>query len=78
MSPHFPIVKPRQIVKLLLAKGFEERRVTGSHHVFRHPRTGAIVPVPLHGNRDLKPGTLRSILKMAGVSLQELDDYLGR
>lgn len=78
MSPHFPIVKPRQIVKLLLAKGFVERRVTGSHHIFRHPKTGAIVPVPLHGNRDLKAGTLRSILKMADVSLQELDDFLGR
>lgn len=78
MSPHFPTVKPRQIVKLLLAKGFEARRVTGSHHIFRHPKTGAIVPVPMHGNRDLKPGTVRSILKMMGVHLQELDDFLNR
>ncbi len=30
------------------------------------------VTVPVHSSRDLKPGTLRSIIKQAGLSLEEL------
>ncbi len=29
------------------------------------------VTVPVHSGRDLKPGTLRSIIKQAGLSLEE-------
>jgi len=29
------------------------------------------VTVPVHSSRDLKPGTLRSIIKQAGLSLEE-------
>lgn len=76
MSSHFPSIKPRQLIKILQDKGFEERRVTGSHHIFRNPATGQIVPVPIHGNKDIKKGTLRSILKMAGISFQELQNHI--
>ncbi|MBI5299515.1 MAG: type II toxin-antitoxin system HicA family toxin [Deltaproteobacteria bacterium] len=76
MSFHLPVVKPRQIIQILKKRGFKERRITGSHHIFRHAVTGCIVPVPVHGNKDLKKGTLRNILKLADISLAELHQFL--
>lgn len=72
MSSHFPVVKPREIIRILKMKGFEEKKITGSHYIFRHAVTRQIIPVPVHGNKDLKKGTLRSILKMANLSVEEL------
>jgi predicted RNA binding protein YcfA (HicA-like mRNA interferase family) len=34
------------------------------------------VTVPLHGSKDLKPGTLRSIIKQAGLSVEQFVDLL--
>lgn len=76
MSSHFSSVKPRQLIKILEMKGFEQRRVTGSHHIFKHPLKGQIIPVPIHGNKELKRGTVRSILKQAEIGLDELNHLL--
>lgn len=76
MSTHFPSVKPKQIIKILKSKNFEEKRITGSHHIFKNSQTGRIIPVPVHGNKDLKKGTLRSILKMANLTVEELNQLL--
>jgi predicted RNA binding protein YcfA (HicA-like mRNA interferase family) len=51
--------------------------VIGSHYVLAHTDNAALaVTVPYHGNRDLKPGTLRSIIRQAGLSVDELIDLL--
>jgi len=34
------------------------------------------VTVPVHSSRDLKPGTLRSIIKQAGFGLEEFKALL--
>lgn len=38
--------------------------------------TARTVTVPVHGGRDLKPGTLRSIIRQAGFTLEEFADLL--
>ncbi|CCK15914.1 hypothetical protein BN136_1924 [Cronobacter universalis NCTC 9529] len=38
----------------------------GSHQIWWSPRTGKTFPVP-HPKKDLPPGTLNAILKMAGL-----------
>ena len=35
-----------------------------------------IVIVPVHGNHDIKIGTLRSILKQAGLTVEQFKDLL--
>ena len=42
-------------------------RQTGSHKVFKHPTKQGIVVIPEHGKEDVKKGTLKSILKQAGL-----------
>jgi len=52
------------------------RHIRGSHHYLRHPdKPGVPVTVPVH-NRDLKRGTLRAILRDAGITPDELRDLL--
>lgn len=61
-------IKPRQMIKVLEQKGFKFVRQKGSHRLYRK---GTLrVTIPYH-NKDLKPGTLRSILKQADIKKDE-------
>lgn len=62
-------VKPRQIIKVLEGKGFKLIRQKGSHRLYRKGQLR--VTVPYH-TKDLKPGTLRNILKQAGLTEKDL------
>lgn len=66
----------RDAVRALERAGFRVVHVRGSHHYLRHPDRPGLVVVPIHGNRDLPLGTLRSILRQAGMSAEELARYL--
>ena len=59
--------KYKDVKKLLKELGFEEVRQKGSHVIFKNPITGSTFPVPNHGSKELAIGTLRSILKSAGL-----------
>ena len=71
MSQRLPAVKPKQLIRVLEREGWQLDRVRGSHHVFRHPDQRRRVVVPVHG-RELRPGTLRSILDASGISRDDL------
>ncbi len=66
-----PRVRGRQAIRALERGGFELTHVRGSHHYLRKPDVTALVVVPVHGNRDLPAGTLRSILHQAGLTVEE-------
>lgn len=71
MSPELPPVSGKQVVAALERNGWYVKRVRGSHHVLRHPDIPDAIPVPVHGNRQLKRGTLASIMRSAGLSRDE-------
>ena len=56
----------RELIKKIEADGWELVRVTGSHHHFKHPTKAGLVTVP-HPKKDLLIGTVRNILKQAGL-----------
>jgi predicted RNA binding protein YcfA (HicA-like mRNA interferase family) len=63
----------REIVRKLRTLGFVFfRRAAGSHEIWRNPATGAFTTIPNHPG-DMPEGTLRAILKQAGVAV---DDFL--
>ncbi|MFW7267531.1 type II toxin-antitoxin system HicA family toxin [Gluconacetobacter sp. Hr-1-5] len=62
------LMNSREIIKAIEADGWVLRRITGSHHHFRHPTKPGTVTVP-HPKRDIHPKTLRSVEKQAGVKL---------
>ena len=65
-------ISGKQMCKLLESKGWSPARVTGSHHIFMKPGSDLRISVPVHGNRDLKAGLQRAIMKLAGISEDEL------
>ena len=54
------------VEKKLLENGFTLDRVHGSHKIYVKKGFPPI-SVPFHGNKDLKLGTLKNILKTAGI-----------
>ncbi|XQQ07991.1 MAG: type II toxin-antitoxin system HicA family toxin [Leptolyngbya sp. IPPAS B-1204] len=46
--------------------------MTGSHHIYTKEDITTILVIPVHSNRDLPIGTLRNILKDAGLTENDL------
>lgn len=57
-------LSPKAILQIAKDNGWVLRRINGSHHLFKHPETGKAVPIPIHGNKDLKLGTFKAIQKL--------------
>ena len=67
-----PSITPKKLIKFLRAKDFYISRQSGSHVILHsYSDSEKRVVVPLH-NKDLKRGTLDSVLKDAGLEYEEL------
>jgi len=65
-----PVMKPKEVIGALEKAGFELRRQTSSHIIMyksgaRHP-----ISIPQHP-KDLPKGTLRAIIREAGLTKDE-------
>ncbi len=58
------------------ALGLSIDHVTGSHYILYHPGKTQLRVTVAYRNRDLRPGTLRSIIKQAGLTIDEFIDLL--
>lgn len=57
----------RDVLDLLAGNGWVIVRQKGSHRQFQHPDKSGTVTVAGHPSQDLAPGTLKSILRQAGI-----------
>ena len=71
--PKLPVLKPREVVALLIRHGFTCVRQRGSHMQFRHA-DGRATTVPDHGGRDIAPSLLRKIARDIDMTAEELID----
>ena len=69
--PKLPRFTAKDIIALLLERGFVEDRQRGSHKVFYHP-DGRRTVVPFHGNKILRLKLTKSIFKEAKIDAKEL------
>ncbi len=60
------LVTPKELLKVLKKEGWYVERIRGSHHMLKHTSKVGRVTVPVH-KEDLKPKTLHTILKQAGI-----------
>lgn len=67
-----PRASGRAVVRALQRGGFRLSHVRGSHHYLTKPGIAALVVVPVHGNQTLPAGTIRSVLRQAGLTAEEL------
>jgi predicted RNA binding protein YcfA (HicA-like mRNA interferase family) len=73
MTKRLPQVKPREVIAALLRAGFDIHHTTGSHHVLK--RDQLRVTVAYH-NKNLKRGTLASIIRQAGFTVEQFTELL--
>jgi predicted RNA binding protein YcfA (HicA-like mRNA interferase family) len=66
-----PVIKPRETINALLRGGFYLHHQTGSHARLIHKTKLELrVTVPIH-SKDIPKGTLRRIIKQAGLTVEE-------
>jgi predicted RNA binding protein YcfA (HicA-like mRNA interferase family) len=61
-------ISGKAFCRLLLLHDWHLQRIRGSHHIYTNPDKTGILTVPVHGNQDLKIGTLNKLLKDAGLT----------
>jgi predicted RNA binding protein YcfA (HicA-like mRNA interferase family) len=74
--PKLPRVSGAEAIRALARLGFEQVRQRGSHVVLKRTDANGVTGcvVPMHG--ELATGTLRGILRQAGVSVEEFTEQL--
>lgn len=60
-------VKVRDLVRLIESDGWRHVRTTGSHRHFKHSTKPHVVTVPGNTGDDIPIGTLKAILRSAGL-----------
>ena len=69
-----PVISSRECIKALAKIGFYESRQTGSHIILRRDEPGTTVVVP--ERREIPKGTLRNIIRQAGLTVDEFNKLL--
>ena len=73
-----PVVSGKEVLNALAKEGFTIKRQKGSHvHLVKEVEGRVLhVTVPIHGNRDLNPFVLRSIIRQSGYSVEDFTKLL--
>jgi len=61
-------VSGREFARIVERHGWSLLRVSGSHHIYGKQGSIVRLSVPIHGNKPLKVGLLRHLIKMAELS----------
>ncbi len=70
-----PIISARELLKILSKIGYSVDHQTGSHMILRnwnYPYRRITLP----NHREIARGTLRSIIRQSGLTLDEFQEYL--
>jgi len=68
-----PRLTARQIITVLERAGFSLTRQSGSHMIYKNA-TGKRATVPFHASKILHPKVLKSIMRDADLSLEDLSE----
>ena len=75
MPGKLPSVKARQVVRVLEGVGFQRIRQSGSHATYRHP-DGRWTMISIHPEKAIPKGTLRKIIRDAGLTVEDFIELL--
>ncbi|MCL4390162.1 MAG: type II toxin-antitoxin system HicA family toxin [Patescibacteria group bacterium] len=59
--PKLPVIKAKELLKVLKKIGFVESHQSGSHITMKHP-DGRRTTIPYHPSQEIRRGTLKSII----------------
>lgn len=61
------IVSGKEFCRILEKIGWELKTIKGSHHVYMKTGKKERISVPVHGNKSLKSGLQRALMKIAEI-----------
>jgi predicted RNA binding protein YcfA (HicA-like mRNA interferase family) len=73
MSRELPALRAKEVVRILERAGFVKWRQKGSHLTMYRTNDHRAITVPMHFSKTVPKGTLRAIIKQAGLTP---DDFL--
>lgn len=65
-------ISGKDFAKLLEAHGWILARIHGSHHIYFKSGMIERISLPIHGNKELKIGLLKSLMKISGIAENDL------
>ena len=74
--PSLPTLSGRDVVKAFAADGWQMVRQRGSHMILIKDNHMATLSVPDH--REIAKGTLRSLIRSSGLTVEEFIDLAGK
>ncbi|MBI2426685.1 MAG: type II toxin-antitoxin system HicA family toxin [Candidatus Kerfeldbacteria bacterium] len=72
--PVLPSLKPREVVRAFERMGYRQYRQRGSHLIMVKDGSSHQPVIPIHA-RDIKKGTLRAIIRQAGLTVEEFLEF---
>ena len=66
-------ISGKELARLVERHAWELLRVHGSHHIYGKSGSVVRLSIPIHGNKPLKTGLLKHLLKMANLPEKEID-----
>ncbi|UCC30656.1 MAG: type II toxin-antitoxin system HicA family toxin [Phycisphaerales bacterium] len=64
-----PVISGARVVRAFEKAGWRQDRQRGSHVVMLKPECNVSLSVPQH--REIAPGTLRALIRSAGITVDE-------
>jgi predicted RNA binding protein YcfA (HicA-like mRNA interferase family) len=74
--PSLPAVSGKDVVAAFQAAGFHVARQEGSHVILKRAGHRFHLSVPCHSGQDIKQGTLRRLIRDAGLSVEQFVELL--
>jgi len=65
-------VSGKELARVFEQHGWQLLRVRGSHHVYGRSGSPIRLSIPIHGNKPLKIGLLKHLLREAGLDDADL------
>jgi predicted RNA binding protein YcfA (HicA-like mRNA interferase family) len=69
--PKLPVATGPEVVRALERDGYMLKRRESTHVTFWHPQRMRAVTVVDHGSKPLRRGTLRAVIRDAGLTVEE-------
>ncbi len=66
-------VSGREFARIVERHGWRLLRIKGSHHIYGKQGSTVRLSIPIHGNRPLKQGLQRHLMKQAGLEETDSD-----
>ena len=72
--PPLPVLSGKEVVKAFASLGWQVVRQAGSHVIMTKDNTIVTLSIPAH--QEVAPGTLRSLIRSANLTVDEFIDVL--